>query len=78
MHERLGVQEFNELILVVEGTLKIYCIPRIHKPAYLVAGPNNMGGWVAQGYSGYWEESLVLVVKTNEESQDCWQNLNKI
>ena len=52
MRERLGVQESNELSLVVEGTLKIYSIPRIHKPAHLVAGPNNMGGWVAQGYSG--------------------------
>lgn len=69
LQERLGVQEFNELILVVEGTLKIYSIPRIHKPAsWLLDQTTWLGGSKVTVVIG---KDIVLVVKTNEESQDC-------
>lgn len=43
----------------------------------MIAAPINMGEWAAQGHSDYCEEPITLVIKTDEESQACWQNLNK-
>lgn len=64
MHEILGVQESNELILVVEGKLKIHSNPRIGEPGYLLLDQTTWEIGLLRDTVVYWEESIVLVVKT--------------